>query len=256
MEDILYVNTGQGATSCFNVRLHDFFNYVKKNKRFPEQIISEGQFNIYKDFESQDIFSRVYSEYKIQDWFDLNKIIEYDHGWQYAFYDEINLPLLSKWFFSVCNISEEIKFKSKEIREKIGDRTCVLYRGNDKVTEIKRTPYSAMQEMAKDSESNGFFIQTDEQDFFEFFSERFENSIANDLTPRIAKNPDSYVMPESGGKVDFLINFLASLHAISSANKLIINTGNTGLCTVLFRQNTKNVWQYNPNYNNWKKLNE
>ena len=179
---------------------------------------------------------------------------DYNHGWQYGFADEINIDILSPFAKMVCPPSQLVLNKSDEYAKILEDRTAILYRGNDKGLEIARTPYTAMEEMAKDSKCNKFLVQTDEEEFYQYFKDRFPDTICFDDIPRINKNPDSYVMPEPGKKANFAINFLAALIAISKAKILIINTGNTGHWATIFRGNINGIYQWHGNQSKWKKF--
>ena len=154
----------------------------------------------------------------------------------------------------VCPVSNEIGDKSYQYLQTIGDRTAVLYRGNDKVKEIPITPYSAMVEMALQSGADKFFVQTDEQEFFNHFKATFPDTIRIDELPMIHKNPNSYVMPNKKDSKQFLVNFIAVLRAMGNAKQFITTTGNTGLWAMFFRGHTREVWQYNGKHGIHKKL--
>jgi hypothetical protein len=111
-----------------------------------------------------------------------------------------------------------------------------------------------MIEMAIQSKSDKFIVQTDEFEFFEYFKSKFPDTIRFTELQMINKNINSYVMPNKN-KVQFIINFIAAIRAISQVSKLILNTGNIGLWTMFFRGNTKDVWQYHGVLKTFKKLN-
>lgn len=248
----IIVKEGTGVTSCLSVRLHDVFKYKNVNGRFPKQVDSSQQFSFYRDKAEEDISARVFGEYKMPPDTLLNT--EFDHGWQYAWYDKIDIIHLSEAAALICPLSDHIGNKAYEMKKLIKGRTAILYRGNDKALEIPRTNYQAMIEMAIDSKSESFIVQTDEQEFYEFFKERFPDTVCFSELPRISKDPDRYVMPAIGQRVEFACTFLAALSAIASCEKLILNTGNTGLWAILYRGHTQNVWQVHPNHQTWRKL--
>lgn len=243
---------GGGVTSCLGMRLYGAIKYFEEHGKLPDEIDSSGQFLIYRDKVSQDVSKIIIGEYKP----DILTIPDFDPGWQFAWYDKINLSNLSKAAMGICPVSSAVGDRSYGMLNRVDGRTALLYRGNDKALDIPRTHYQGMIEMALDTGSSRFIVQTDEDDFYEFFKERFPDTICFEELPRIKKDPDSYVMPPEGERVNFCINFLAAIRAISKAPKLIVNTGNTGLWTLLFRGNTENVWQIHASENQkWRKLN-
>jgi hypothetical protein len=247
----LNITGGTGLTSCLSVRLGEVARFINENNEFPSSICSAEQFKLYSDYEGENVSEKLMGEY-IPEVVPYEK--DYNHGWQYGFADEINLDVLSKFAKIVCPPSELVLRKSNEYINILEDRTAILYRGNDKAFEIARTPYTAMEEMAKESNTDKFLVQTDEEEFYQYFKERFPNTICFEDIPRINKNPDSYVMPQVGEKVEFAINFFAALIAISKAPKLIINTGNTGHWATILRGYANGIYQWHGNQCKWKKF--
>lgn len=242
---------GGGVTSCFGMRLYGAIKFHEQNNQYPTQIDSSRQFHIYRDEEQQDVSRFILGDYVP----DNSTVAEFDPGWQFAWYDQINLPVLAKVANNICPVSSLVENKYKEMLPLIDGRTAILYRGNDKALDIPRTHYQGMVQMAVDSGATKFIVQTDEDDFYDFFKERFPDTICFEELPRIKKDPDAYVMPPTGQKVNFCINFLAALKAIAEAPQLIVNTGNTGLWALFFRGHAQNVWQIHASQNqSWRKL--
>lgn len=242
------VTTGSGATSCLSVRLHDVAKFIHE-MGIPLGIDSSEQFGMYKDYPGQDVSALVFDEYQPK----VCPYVGFDHGWQYGWYDSVQIENLSKMASVYCPIKKEIHQRANDWFYNVRDRVCILYRGNDKSLEIPRTNYQAMVEMALATGEDKFLVQTDEEDFYQFFKERFPDTVCFNELPRIRKNPDSYVMPREN-KSGFCVDFITALIAISKAEKLILNTGNTGLWTMIFRGHANNVWQYHGNHQTWKKL--
>lgn len=240
----LIVTSGTGVTSCLSVRLDNIANYLLNNEIDSFTIDSSSQFKQYQDFDNQDVANLIFkpvTEYSKPDY----EVVPFSHGWQYGFADELQLETLHKLANDYCELSNTIISKATDYSNILGNRTAILYRGNDKALEVQRTPYHSMQHMAELSGSTQFLVQTDEEDFYDWFKERFPDTICFPDIPRIRKDPDGYVSPPQGQRVKFAMNFLAALVAISKAPKLIINTGNTGLWTLIFRGTPVGVYQYN-----------
>lgn len=242
---------GGGVTSCLSVRLSKAIDFYTENNCFPDEIDSSSQFGYYRDYFGQDISKIILGEYKPDNSL---KYVGYNHGWQFSNYDEIELPYLSKLAENICPMSSLIGDKSYGMIERVDGRTALLYRGNDKCLDIPRTNYQHMIEIALETGSKRFIVQTDENDFYNFFKERFPDTICFEEVPRIDKDPDAFVMPEVGKRVDFCVTFLAAIRAIAQAPKLILNTGNTGIWTMLFRGHTKDVWQIHGGNQQCRKL--
>ncbi len=247
----LNITGGTGLTSCLTVRLDETLKFMRVKGKMPELINSSQQFGIYRDTDNQDVSSELLGEYKPGK---KKSPVEFSRAWQFKWYNEIDIDTIGKLSKVICPLSQQVEDKAMAIRELIGDRIAILLRGNDKSYEIPRMPYDGMIQIAKDTGGSKFFIQTDEQDFYDYFKERFPDTIAFDEIPRIKKDPDAHVMPGKGKRVEFAVNFLAALKAMSDAEKLIITTGNTGLWTLLFRGNINNVWQYHGEFQKWQKI--
>lgn len=239
----LIVTSGTGVTSCLSVRLDNVTKYLLENEIESFLIDSSSQFAQYRDFDGQDVSQSIFKNTEVikPDY----PIVEFGHGWQYGFADELHLETLHKMANDYCKLSTSILDKASEYSKLLEGRTAVLYRGNDKALEVQRTPYASMQHMVELSGSTRFLVQTDEEDFYYWFKERFPDTICFLDIPRINKNPDGYVNPPKGNRVQFAMNFLSALVAISKAPKLILNTGNTGLWTLIFRGYKEGVYQYN-----------
>jgi hypothetical protein len=243
----MIVTTGTGLTSCLSVRLHDAHTYARYHGYWPTEIDSSKQFDIYKVNPSDRIDTLLLGDYKQPK----IKPTSYDHGWQYGWYDEIDLANLSRITMDVCRPSNNVLAQAAEYRNNIGDATCVIYRGNDKAKEIAPVDYSTAIEAAS-SIGGPFFVQTDEQEFLEAFLKAHPNTGYTDELPRIHKNHDKYVMPVN--RSTFALKFNAMLWALGQANKLLITTGNTGIWPVLYRGHTNRVWQLHGQHQTWKKI--
>lgn len=250
LDRVLKVTDGTGICSCLTVRLHDACQYYEKNGYYPTQIDSSSQFSIYKEHADHRLDEVIMNDYVLNSEL---PFVNFNHGWQYAWYNEVQLEKLSKIALTICPPTKAVGDKSYQFMQRMGSRTAVLFRGNDKVKEIPTAPYLAIIEMALATGANSFLVQTDEFEFYETFKSVFPDTIRFEEIDMINKNEDAYFIPKENNS-DFLINFVAALRAIGHAEKLITITGNTGLWTMFFRGNTRNTWQYNGRFLKWKKL--
>jgi hypothetical protein len=206
---------------------------------------------MYKDSEDSNVSKLLLDNYE------KDKYLPYqpfDCGWQYGWADDIHIDELSRMAAVICPLSSIVKDRATIMSKRLEDRTAVLYRGNDKAKEIKTADYEMFFQMARDTGSDKFLVQTDEYEFYQAFKKEFPDTICFNELPQINKNINAYVLPPKGERLTFAINFIAALKCISRAEKLIIATGNTSLWALLFRRHHQGVWQYNGQLNTWKKV--
>lgn len=247
----LVIDYGTGLTSCLSVRLSEVCEYRRKHGVWPDEVDSSAQFWWYRNDGDGDLSGIFLGEYTKPD-----DMIEssFHHMWQFNWYDEIDVYSNGDLAVNkICHPSDGLTARASSLKALIIGRTYVLYRGNDKAKEIPPTPYEAMEEMARQSGSEKFFIQTDDEDFYQFFIARFPDTITLGTLPRINSNHDRYVMPVQKKK-DFAFEFNASLMASVFANGLITTTGNTGLWAVLYRGHLHNTFQYHGRHQTWRRL--
>lgn len=248
--NIITPNYGTGITSCLGVRLHEICEFARQTGQYPDGVDGSQQFGWYKEQEG-DLTPYFLSGYeKPADDFPVSR---FGFMWQYHWYDDIDLISTTALAALTCWPSMSVSKKAAEFSQLMQNRIAVLYRGNDKAKEIPETPYPAMIEMMKDSGSDSFFIQTDDEDFLALTLREFPKSTYISAIPRIRRNLDRYVMPVTG-KAQFAHDFLAALFAMRMADGLITTTGNTGLWAVLYRGTLHNTWQYHGQEAKWRKL--
>ena len=229
-----------GVTSCLSVRLDNFCKKYKKNPDITE-IDSSSQFGFYKDYPTQDVSKILFQPYNPS-----IKVPESDfkHSWQFKDYKDINVYDLNKIAMNVCNPSEIVRQKSREISQIIGNRCVVFYRGNDKSKEIKSIPYDTFIKTANDLKERSFYVQTDEQEFYDYFKSKFPDTIYYDGLPMMKKNVETFSKgKDDEPKSEFAIKFLAAICSISQSRTIILPTGNTGLWATIYRGTLNGVHQ-------------
>ena len=127
---------------------------------------------------------------------------------------------------------------------------AVLYRGNDKHKETNLPSHLDMikkiDELVLKYPDHKLLIQSDEVDFYESVLQKYKNFIYFQEVMKIRKNEYSaiqYVVP-SGQKTEQAIIFLSIMLIISKCSKVILNSGNIGMWTSLFRGNSIGIHQY------------
>jgi NADH:ubiquinone oxidoreductase subunit len=241
-DTVLKIDGGTGVTSCLTVRLA----WAAHNKGILD---SSNQFWMYKDKPEENVSKELLALKNYP-----RKSFDFDFNCQYLWYDDKKITSIYKTANEVCELSNIVYKKSCESSVILGDRTAVLYRGNDKALETPATDYDWMFRMAKESGSDSFYVQTDESEFYEQFKKYFPNTVRWEEIPMINKDLTKFVLPPVGERMQFAINFLASLLSMSQAKKVITTTGNTGLWLALFRESTENFWQVNSFQGSFRKL--
>lgn len=231
MDCELIVDTGQGLTSCLSVRLHDACRFYEKHGHWPCEIDSRGQFKQYQ------VDAPICDRLVTYDPSRAESLMSngFDHGWQMGWFDEIDIVGSGQLAMAICEPSKEVGIRALQFFTRIFDRTGVLFRGNDKAKEMPIASYDDMIRLAYLSESNKFFLQTDEQEFVEYFIKHFPDTIVFDEIPRIPSNPHRYVMPSTAHRVEFALNFNAVLLAMSMLPKVCLTNGNTSMWVALYR---------------------
>lgn len=246
--NILTVSHNAGLTSCLSVRLHEAARFRREHGQWPDAIDSSGQFEAYRALPGERIDLLLLGDYDKPDGY-----TEYDHGWQYGYYDEIGIPQLSRIAMQVCRPSTAVLARAMHFRQLIGERTAVLYRGNDKAKEVPPMSYDDVILAAQEA-GGPYLLQTDEDNFYQYFTERFPDTIALPDLPRIKRDTSRYVMPSGPQRPEFALNFNAALYAIGQANKVVCTTGNTAIWSMLYRGHVRNVWQLHGHSQTWRKL--
>jgi len=247
---IAFVKDGGGTTSCFSVRLHETCRFFEVNGEWPDQIDSTQQFGMMQHpyQERVNFSSHLYGEYLKPE---KSEFISFNHGWQYGWFNDYDLPALSKLALKICPTTDSINRKAEELAARSVGRASVLYRGNDKVIEVPQVSYETFYEMGLDSGQTSWLVQTDEIEFFEYWRQKFPDTIRYSELPMINHNSKSYAVGEN--RVEFMINFLAALKAVGSHETVLTITGNTGLWLGLFRGRIDGIYQAWGGKDGWRK---
>lgn len=224
-----------GLTSCLTVIFHEASKYHATHGQWPATLDASGSFVTCKDNRQQDLSAILLAPARPY----TGPFIHFDHDHQFSWYHTLPLAELNTLSTRYCYPSVHVGNKGYNLRQSLGDRTAVIYRGNDKAKEIAPTPYEAMFEMA--AEAGGpYVVQTDELEFYRAFKARFPASVGMPGMQMIPKNANRSV---TGGSA-FAVDFIAALFAISQMPRIVCTTGNTSLWPFIWRGNASGTWQY------------
>ena len=242
----------RGFFCNFISELQIIISFFNEKHRLPESIDSSGMFTIFKD--NADInLSNILFEIKENDIiYETEITMDFSFAWND--YKNINFkyitPFINKYFSPSNTVKLCINNFINKYNIDFENTAYVLYRGNDKVTEMKIATYDEFITQAKLIRKNNptikFLIQTDELEFRETFINYFGNCFYFDELPVIKKNIQTNVHHTllSGEKQNFSINLLSSIRCGSNCKYIINHTGNVGLWAILYRSNTHNTFQY------------
>lgn len=241
---------GTGLTSELSCRLHTVAAFHREHDRLPVVIDSRRQFWLYRDHVDQDVSARLFAPV-------VRTRVErtdFNHGWCFAWCDQIGLENLSRMAQAVCAPSAEVADIAQKFTDFVENRTAVVYRGNDKVKDSPLVDYEAVVEMARDTGSSRFIVQTDELDFYEYFVARFPDTVKFGNFNMIRRNPEAYILPPLGKRAQFAVEFFAAVIALGRAPQLVIVTGNIGMWCALFRGSLDGLWQADGAAKSWRFL--
>lgn len=248
-------NHNAGFFSCCTTKLCDITLYIDKYKRLPELVDSSKQFALYKDIaekQGKDItydyfehYDNIDLHFKYREPFNLHDSI------QFANYQSLNYkllcPIIKKYFSPSTQIREELDILRKNIDFQ---KTCVLlYRGNDKATEAELCKYEdflfhADKLLDRDSDIK-FLLQSDESEFFAFFSSRFpDNTFCFQDKIRHMPKKLSSVDKEIGNNYIYSKYYLAITYLMSQCRYIICQSGNTSLWVALYRGHAGGIFEF------------
>lgn len=252
MNNSIKILNNNGFFSCCTERLRNAIKYYNSYKVLP-MIDSSYQWGGYKD-ENIDITNKFFINndsysFEIAE-FEFTKSIQED---QFSDYGLINFDHVKHFilkYFSVSNEVYEIKNKLIDKYQLDLNKTLsVYYRGNDKINETNIPTYEEFLEIIKmrldNSDFNTILIQSDEKEFFDFMSDKFENLVFFDEMIKSNKGDFNNMGKIPHGKKTFHAQlFLSIILIISESNSIIMNSCNTSMWISLFRGSVRNVSQY------------
>jgi hypothetical protein len=132
---------------------------------------------------------------------------------------------------------------------------AICYRGNDKCWETHLPSHEdfieKVQMLKNEYKDFNILLQTDEIEMFDKMKNEFTDLISIDEIKRIYNDKKNQVADTiSVDKTKNAISFLAVIKILSECNKIIVNSSNVGLWSILYRGNSNGVYQYlNPKIN-------
>jgi len=247
------VTHNAGFFSCCSVLLHKIIEYINKNNTLPV-VNSSAQFAWYKpNTTNRDITYDYFEHYNNVQIEKIPKNINYVQGYQFSLYNVLDYekisPIIKKYFTPSVEISDTVKQMESKYKLDYKNICVLFYRGNDKNRETKICSYDQYLEFANkvlsENPNAKFLIQSDETEFITFMRNAFPNNSFY-FTDEIRH------MPKCNSTVDLQMRsdifkfsklYLAITIIMSKCETIICGSGNCSIWIMLFRGNSKNVYQ-------------
>ena len=251
----LKITHSSGFFSCCTIKLEKILEYYRKYKKLPDIIDGSEQFRDYKIDDSKDI-TYVYFKKEndenipyVKDIFTTSTNKEQ----QFSEYNKLNFndlkPFITKYFSPSEKVETIISFFLNKYKIDFNNTCAIRYRGNDKAIETIQPSYQEMVQKAKYIKRNNtsmrFLVQTDELEFLNYFLSIVHNSFHIEEIPKMKKqNTSMQFIGDDKDKLRDTIFYIASLHIMSKCKYIITTSGNGEMWMVLYRGNSKGVFQY------------
>lgn len=271
---ILKTTWNAGFFSCCTDILRQLTKYHFDNQELPFLDSSE-QWELYKDNGIEDVsifwFGLVMSKTegditgeffnrKIN--FDFFKNENYSNNClypkscnddQYSPYNLINYDYMSKivdtYFFPSENVIKITNDLISKYNIDLDKTISILFRGNDKKLETNLPTYDEILQKTLEVKLNfpnhKILVQSDEFEFCDFMKNNLSEIIIINETKKIPKSNTSiqYTL-KKGERILTAQTFLSVMQIISKSSQIILNSGNVGLWTCLYRRKFDGVHQF------------
>jgi len=256
-KEVLVIIHNAGHFSNCTIGLQDIMGYYNNNGRLPDEIDRSQQWLHYKyvpsDRPDLNYFTIQPQPIETPEGGKYDTPYVYDcMAFQFQPYRNIKFeqvtPLVNKYFNPSDKVKNLLAIYEAKYSLDYPNLCAVFYRGNDKVTEMKVSPYEQFINKAKEvKEANPsirFLVQPDETEFLNAFLAVFPDSIYFTETPSLSKQMSAvFFETKLQDRQEYGAKFLAATLALSKCNTLITHSGNCGLWATLYRGNAERVHQ-------------
>uniref|UniRef100_A0A6C0KTM1 Methyltransferase FkbM domain-containing protein n=1 Tax=viral metagenome TaxID=1070528 RepID=A0A6C0KTM1_9ZZZZ len=254
--DVVKISLSFGFFYNCSERLLAIIKYFNTFKQLPDCVDSSEQYTWYKTDQTKDITFDYFLDYQDTDvQISYNKEVRFQVEFQFENYKGIDYTSLKPFLQKYFTPSEQVKNNIKNIELKYNlendyDNICVLfYRGNDKATETSLSSYDSYtahaDEIMKSQPNIKFLLQSDEKEFIDFMTAKYNNTFYFKDEIRIMNKQNSTVDKVfAGSNNKFSKLYLAITVIMAKCKYVICGSGNCSLWIMFYRQNAENVTQY------------
>ena len=255
----LVVSHDFGFFSCCSVKLRSIVDYINQNRKLPENVDSSGLFSIYKPNGIDDI---TYDFFQIP----TNSDYVYKHNLEYGDWHQLhkyytldfeNLQPILKLYFEP---SQRIQTVSRDflLRYGISYERCIglYYRGTDKCSETKidsfESFYTKLNELLENIhlENVQILLQTDTTQLEEYITSKMKHDTKHScklviIKELLSSSTIAGIHNERTRQQNYndITNLLSIVTILSKCKYILCTSGNVSCWIMLYRGNTKNVYQ-------------
>jgi hypothetical protein len=247
-----------GFFSCCSVKLDCIVKFVNSNKKLPNKVDSSEQFIMYKkpSDKNTDITYKYFEHYdkinNIEALFPINFI----HNHQFVDYVHLDFqhlkPIVQKYFSPSVEINDIVNNMINKYNINCDSCIAAYYRGTDKHKETRLASFDdfykkILEVKSNDNDELQILLQSDSAQFIDYIkSKNMKNIIIID------ENETSYTnggihndnrAKSTDANYYQIFNFLSTIIIISRCKHLICSSGNCSLWALIYRGNSKNVYQ-------------
>jgi hypothetical protein len=251
-EEIIKASHDAGFFSVCTINLTTTLDYFNRNQKFCK-LDTSSQWNLYKD-EAGDVYDKFFQYNEHTPQAISQKYLDSDTEIQFSNYKKINYDLTNIFISKYFSFSDRVLDIKTQLLDKYNISTkntiSVFYRGGDKYRETNLPSYEDMdfklKEIYNKYPDNEIIVQSDEQEFCDYISNRYKKVIVFEEAKKLSKCNKSAVQyhTNAGEKVINAQIFLAIMSIVSQTQHIVLNSGNVGLFVCLFRGNADNVDQF------------
>lgn len=246
-----------GFFACTSLRFFRIFDYFNDNKKLPEGIDSSRSYVQYRRHHNDgpDYSLLFFKDCKL-----VNKILELPHPItivnsnverQFTDYNNFNFdasqPIMEKYFSLTDTILEKVDILKEKYNIDFENTCGIFFRGNDKSTETTQPSYEDIVTKALELKNNNpnlrFVIQTDENEFLEYFISHIPDAFHFTEIPKIGKCKTS-LQYQQFFTLEHQKYYVASVYLLSKCKFVVSTSGNGEMFMVLWRGNTKGLIQW------------
>jgi hypothetical protein len=238
-----------GFFSYCNMALIQLMRYFSQRRVLPLYLDMSEMFTFFKTDEGKDISSLFFSQKIPIEHVDY-KLETMTKDLQFTNYKEVDMEIVNPIFSQYFIPAKDIYSRGEKIMKKYNvdpsKTTCIFYRGLDKSTETTLPSYQEVMDKVKRENAEGpYLLQSDETEFFSYFSSLTNAIIFQDEIKHVRKQRTSINhMVDMETKLELVKNFLAIVLIMSKCKKIFFISGNISLWITLFRGHTNGIHQY------------
>ena len=253
-----YGNPNAGFFCQCSVLLTSIIEYYKMNNKWPKNMDTSQQFEIYKPLnkKNQDIFEDIFKiNYQITSMNSngyFHPDFHFGHYWEFGGVTwEIYAKPINRYFNPSDYVQSLIDKFINKYNINFMDTCAIYYRGTDKITEQELLLFeyieNRMEAIKKINNDIKFLVQSDQEEFINNIKEKHSDIIIIEENITVTGNKGIHNTFKDDDNYKILLNFVATMFIMKDCNYVITGSGNCSLWLALLRSNSfgyENFFQY------------